>query len=212
MWIFFHFEPNNKVASLLKVVCFPNTYVHKVCLPHGGFFCPMGFFFSQRIYCCFWLKNFFFEQKKFEKKIFWVKNNSKSFEKKKPHGAKKPPMGQTDLTLNKKTIFFFTSPLSKKIKGGAGDLVGENALFWADRNFWLMGWPGSPKIGRGPISAMLHTPLLGISISMKNKKVMLVESYVMPKNQKSWLPPLPLALNVRIFQVCPEMSENSKTE
>ena len=67
-----------------------------------------------------------------------------------------------------------------------------------------MGWPEGPKIGRVPISAMLHTPLQGISISMKNKKVMPVESYVMPKNQKSWLPP-PLALNVRIFQVCPEM-------
>ena len=52
-----------------------------------------------------------------------------------------------------------------------------------------MGWPEGPKIVRVPISAMLHTPLQGISISMKNKKVMPVESYVMPKNQKSWLPP-----------------------
>ena len=82
--------------------------------------------------------------------------------------------------------------------------MGENALFWADRNFWSMGQPEGPQIGRVPISAMLHTPLQGISISMKNKKVMLIESYEMPKNQKSWLPP-PLALNVRIFQVCPEM-------
>ena len=66
-----------------------------------------------------------------------------------------------------------------------------------------MGWPEGPKIGRVPISAMLHTPLPGILISMKNKKVILVENYVMPKNQKSWL-----AFNVRIFQVCPEMLEN----
>ena len=36
---------------------------------------------------------------------------------------------------------------------------------------------------------MLHTPLQGISISMKNKKVMPVESYVMPKNKKRWSPP-----------------------
>ena len=68
-----------------------------------------------------------------------------------------------------------------------------------------MGWPESPKIGRVPILAMLHTPLQGILLSMKNKKVMPVKSYAMPKNQKSWLPPPPLALNVRILQVCPEM-------
>ena len=77
--------------------------------------------------------------------------------------------------------------------------MGENALFWADRNFWLMGWPGSPKIGRGPISAMLHTPLLGISISMKNKKVMLVESYVMPKKSKIMVAPPPFGTQCPYF-------------
>ena len=33
---------------------------------------------------------------------------------------------------------------------------------------------------------------------------MLIESYVMPKNQKSWLPP-PLVVNVQIRQGSPEM-------
>ena len=38
----------------------------KVCLPHRFFFAPWGFFLSQRIYCCFWKKNFF------RKKVFFV--------------------------------------------------------------------------------------------------------------------------------------------
>ena len=39
---------------------------------------------------------------------------------------------------------------------------------------------------------------------------MLVESYRMPKNenQKSWLSPPALALNVRTLQVCPDMNLN----
>jgi hypothetical protein len=50
----------------------------------------------------------------------------------------------------------------------------------------------------------LYPHLEGISISIKNKKVMVIESYVMPKNQKSFLPPL--ALNVQTRRLCPDMS------
>ena len=78
----------------------------------------------------------------------------------------------------------------KKNKGG-GQVAKclKNATFWADRNFWPMG-PEGTKIGRVTILTILYTQLQGIVISIKNKKVMLIESYVMPKNQKSWLPPL----------------------
>jgi hypothetical protein len=50
---------------------------------------------------------------------------------------------------------FFSQVPYQKDKGRVGDLVGEKALFWADKNFW----PEGPKIGQVPISAMLHTPL-----------------------------------------------------
>ena len=71
----------------------------KVWLPDRGFFCLIGVFFSQRIYCCFWQKkikniyvflfvfSFFF--------FFFVKNNSKSFEKKKTLSGKKNPYQAT---------------------------------------------------------------------------------------------------------------------
>ena len=60
--------------------------------------------------------------------------------------------------------------------GGAGDLVLKISNI-GDRNFWPVGWPEGPKIGRVIILAILHTHLQGISISIKNKKVMLVESF-----------------------------------
>ena len=61
----------------------------------------------------------------------------------------------------------------------------------------------SPKIGQVPILSILYSQLQGIYIPIKNKKVMLIESYVMPKNQKSWFPPL--VVNVQIRQGSPEM-------
>ena len=75
-------------------------------------------------------------------------------------------------------------------KGGQVTKCPKKAKFWANRNFWPMGWPEGQKIGRVTISAILYPHLEGILIPIKNKKVMLIESYVMPKNQKSWLPPL----------------------
>ncbi len=93
----------------------------------------------------------------------------------------------------------------KKKGGGHVTKCPKKAKFWANRNFWPMGWPEGPKIGRVTILAILYPHLEGISISIKNKKVMLIESYVMPKNQKSWLPP-PLVLNVRFRRLCPEIS------
>ena len=93
-------------------------------------------------------------------------------------------------TLSKKKKFFWIWSFLAKIKGG-GQVTKcpKKAKFWANRNFWPMGWPEGPKIGRVTISAILYPHLEGILISIKNKKVMLIESYVMPKNQKSWLPP-----------------------
>ena len=76
------------------------------------------------------------------------------------------------------------------------------------QKFLADGLAGGSKIGRVTISAILYLHLEGISISIENKKVMLIESYVMPKNQKSWLtwlPPPPLVLNVRFRSLCPEM-------
>jgi hypothetical protein len=67
----------------------------------------------------------------------------------------------------------------------------------SNKNFWPMGWPEGPKIRRVTIVAISYPQFQEILISIKNKKVMPVESYVMPKNQKSWLPP-PLVLNVQI--------------
>ena len=87
-------------------------------------------------------------------------------------------------------------------KGGADDLVLKKAKFWANRNFWPMGWPEGPKIGRVTTLAILYPHLEGILISIKNKKDVLIESYVMPKNQKSWLPPV---LNVQTRRLCHEM-------
>ena len=43
---------------------------------------------------------------------------------------------------------FLILSLSAKTKGGRSPSGGENALFWADRNFWPMGWPEVPKFGR----------------------------------------------------------------
>ena len=37
---------------------------------------------------------------------------------------------------------------SAKTKGGQVTKWGKNEIFWADRNFWPMGWPGIPKFGR----------------------------------------------------------------
>ena len=74
-------------------------------------------------------------------------------------------------------------------KGGQVTKCQKKAKFCANKNFWPMGWPEGPKIGRVTISAILYPHLEGILISIKNKKVMPIESYVMPKNQKSWLPP-----------------------
>ena len=67
--------------------------------------------------------------------------------------------------------------------------MGEKRTFLGRQNFLANGVAGGSKIDRVPILAMLHTSLQGISLSMKNKKVIQVESYGMPKNQKSWLPP-----------------------
>ena len=60
-------------------------------------------FLTQKMY----FSNFFSEKKKFEKKNFWVKNNSKSFEE-------KNPMGQTDLSSTVIWEFVFFSTLKRK--------------------------------------------------------------------------------------------------
>ena len=97
--------------------------------------------------------------------------------------------------LKQKKFFFFTSPLSKKIKEGGRWPSGGKTHFFGQTE--ISGRWGVQK-SAGPISAMLHTPLQGISISIKNKKVLPVKSYVMPKNQKSWLPP-PLWHSMSVF-------------
>ena len=88
-------------------------------------------------------------------------------------------------------------------RGGRSPSAQKKTKFWANKNFWLMGLPEGQKIGRVTISALLYFHLAGIVISIKNKKVILIESYVIPKNQKSWFPPL--VLNVRFRRFCPEM-------
>ena len=111
-------------------------------------------------------------------------------------------------TFSKKTFVFWISSFLAKTKGGS-HLVPKKVKFWANTNFWPMGWPKGSKIVWVTISAILYSHLEGISISIKNKKVMLIESYVMPKNQKSWLPPPPLVLNVQTRRLCPEMKRKS---
>ena len=92
-------------------------------------------------------------------------------------------------TSSKKKLFLNFIIFCENKGGGQVTKCPKKAKFWANRNFWPMGWPEGPKIGRVTISAILYPDLQGIVISIKNKKVMLIESYVMPKNQKSWLPP-----------------------
>jgi len=48
-------------------------------------------------------------------------------------------------TLNKKKFFFFASPLSKKIKGGAGHQVGEKRNFLGRQKFLADGVAGGSK-------------------------------------------------------------------
>ena len=78
----------------------------------GFFFAPWVFFFLKGFTVVFDSKKIFFEQKKFEKKNFWVKNNSKSFEKKKKN------MGQTDLSLQNyrflQSQFYFSKSVLTK--------------------------------------------------------------------------------------------------
>ena len=97
------------------------TTVRSVC-PMGVFFAPWGFFFSQRIYCCFWLKKFFFRIFFVRKKKFFSQKQQVNplRKKKNPMGQKKPPWGKQTLNhLEKisKNIFWkkFQKNLQKNV-------------------------------------------------------------------------------------------------
>ena len=68
------------------------TIKYKVCLPHGVFFCPMGFFFLKGFTVVFDSKKLFFRIFFFRKKkhFFESKTTVNPLRKKKPMGKKKP--------------------------------------------------------------------------------------------------------------------------
>ena len=74
-------------------------------------------------------------------------------------------------TLNKKKCFFRKSIIVKYLsKGRLGDLVGEKCTFSGQTE--ISGRWGGQKVQKSagwPISAMLHTPLQGILISIEKK-------------------------------------------
>ena len=69
-----------------------------------------------------------------------------------------------------KNIFILSFIIFGENKGGESHLVPKKAKFWANRNFWPMGWPEGPKIGRVTILAILYPHLEGISISITKQK------------------------------------------
>jgi hypothetical protein len=82
-------------------------------------------------------------------------------------------------------IFFSQLHYQKKIKGEAGDLVLKNKTIWRRQKFLVDGVAGGSKTW--PSDNFDHiilftSELQGISIFIKNKKFMLIQSYVMPKN------------------------------
>ena len=101
--------------------------------------------------------------------------------------------------LKQKKIVFFRKSIIKKNKGGAGDLVGEKRTFLGKQKF-LVRWGGRrvQKSAGCQFRPCCTLHFKEFQFQWKTKKVMLVESYVMPKNQKSWLPP-PLWHSMSVF-------------
>ena len=101
------FARNRQIRSH---ICPNFTLVRSVCPWGGGGGCPMVFFFLKRFTVVFDSKKvffeFFFSKKKNSKKNFFEsKTTVNPLRKKKKHGAKKKPMGQTDLTGTSENIF-----------------------------------------------------------------------------------------------------------
>ena len=72
-------------------------------------------------------------------------------------------------TLNlKKKNFFYASPLSKKIKGGAGDLVGEKGTFLGRQKFLADGMAGKSK--NWPSANLAHIVQLSTSRNLNSNQ------------------------------------------
>ena len=71
--------------------------------------------------------------------------------------------------LSKKNIFFQILSLPMKIKVGNVSKCQKKAFFWADRNFWPIIWPGTPKIGRMKLFARIDRR--GFQFKWKTKKL-----------------------------------------
>ena len=73
-----------------------------------------------------------------------------------------------DIPYKKK--FFLTDIIIHENKGGANHQVGEKRKFWPDRNFWPMGWPGTPKFGRMKLFGRIDHHLSRFLILNKKQK------------------------------------------
>ena len=104
--------------------------------------------------------------------------------------------------LKQKKIFFFRKSIIKKNKGG-GDLVGEKCTFFGRQKFLADGVAGRSKNRPGAnFGHIAHSTSRNFNFNEKQKSY---ASWKLCNAKKSKIMVAPL--NVRIFQVSPEMNK-----
>ena len=108
--------------------------------------------------------------------------------------------------LKQKKIFFFASPLSKNIKGGAGNQVGEKRTFGGRQKFLADGVAGEPKNRLGVKLGHIPCPSSRILNLNQKQKSYANLKLAYSKNSKKHVCPPPLWKCNRTFrQDFPEM-------
>ena len=103
-------------------------------------------------------------------------------------------------TLSKKKTNFWISSFLAKIKGGRSPSTQKKQKFGPTEISGRCGGRTVQKSAEWQFRPYCTPILKEFSFQSKTKKVMLIESYVMPKNQKSWLPPPPFGTQCSISE------------